>query len=200
MLEARLRRQRGCVLGPPQHADQLAHLRERLAARLLDYEQRFPLALLVGTEQPPHAGGLDGHDADAMPHDIVQLARDPCPFLGDGRARLGLSIELEPCGTLAKLGRLARARAEDETGEPGGDEEAPDPRNLPEAVVELLHNECKRGEGDRNARVRNPALLRGAEDRHCRKRAEKRKREVVACLVRDRGKGCEQCEARGRRS
>src|SRR5439155_11964466 len=53
--EPRLWRELGPVLGAAQHAEQAAHLRERLPAGLLDGLERLALALLLGREQPPDA-------------------------------------------------------------------------------------------------------------------------------------------------
>ena len=94
VLEARLRRERRRLLRPPEHADEAAHLGERLAARLLDHLQRLALALLLGLEQAPHAGRLHRHHADTVADDVVELARDPRALLGDGRARLLLALAL----------------------------------------------------------------------------------------------------------
>ena len=88
VLEARLRRERRRLLGPPQDADEPAHLGERRAPGLLDGEQRLALALLVVAQQPAHGRGLDGHDAHRVADDVVQLARDARALLGDGGARL----------------------------------------------------------------------------------------------------------------
>ena len=200
VLEARLRDERRRLLGPAQHADEAAHLGERGAAGLLDGLQRLALALLVLAQQPPHRRGLHRHHAHGVADDVVQLARDAGALLGDGRARLDLSLELESLGALAQLLRLPRARAEEEPDEPGGDEEAADPRDLPEPVVELEHDVRDRRERDRNARVRDPPLLRRAEGRHRPDRAEEGKRQVVAGLVRHGSEHREGGERRRRRA
>src|SRR4029450_8437758 len=66
VLKARLRRQSRGLLGPPEDADEAAHLRQCLPPCLLDDEQRLSLPLLIGFEEPPHARSLDRHDADAV--------------------------------------------------------------------------------------------------------------------------------------
>ena len=103
VLEARLRRESRCLLRPAQHADEPAHLGQRLAPGLLDDLQRLALALLLRLEQPAHARRLDGHHADAVADDVVELARDPRTLLGDGCARLLLACALESLGSLLRL-------------------------------------------------------------------------------------------------
>src|SRR5262249_37082859 len=105
-------------LGPLQHADQSAHLGERLPARLLDDQQRVAFALLVGPEQSPYAGSLDGHDADAMADDVMQLARDPRPLLRDRGTRTVLALALGPGGASLRLPVLRQLRAERVPSEP----------------------------------------------------------------------------------
>jgi ABC-2 type transport system ATP-binding protein len=87
MLQARLRCECRRLLRSPQHPDHAAHLGKRLASRSLDDQKRVALTLLVRSKQPPHAGSLHRHDADAVPNDVVELARDTCPLLGNGRPR-----------------------------------------------------------------------------------------------------------------
>ena len=83
LLQAGLRGERGRLLGPSQDADHAAHLGERLAPGLLDDEQGLALLFLLGAEEPPCRGRLDGHDADAVPDHVVQLARDPRALVRD---------------------------------------------------------------------------------------------------------------------
>ena len=85
------------LLRAPEHADHAPHLGQRLAAGLLDDEQGLALLLLVGLEEPARRRRLDGHHADAVADDVVELARDPAALVGDG--------ELCPLGALS-LGPL----------------------------------------------------------------------------------------------
>ena len=84
---------------------------------LLDNEQRLQHLVLVGLEQPPHGRCLDGHHADAVPDDVVQLARDPGAFLGDGEPRLLLALQLgllgEPPRHIRRPEPLAVGEADD---------------------------------------------------------------------------------------
>src|SRR5439155_20179081 len=72
--------------------EQATHLRERLAAGLLDREEwrAGPCGLLV--EEKPGGAGLDGHDADAVGNHVVELARDPRPLFSDRRPRPLLAL------------------------------------------------------------------------------------------------------------
>ena len=71
------------------------HLREGPATGLLDRQERFALALLLGTEQAAHAARLDRHDAHGVGDDVVQLAGDAAAFLGDRLAGEGVALRLE---------------------------------------------------------------------------------------------------------
>ena len=123
------RERRGCRRSSLQHAEQPAHLGQRLAAGLLDRDERLPLALLLGLEQPPHRPGLHGHHRDVVRDDVVQLARDPRPLLLGppprpaapaprrcsrprlGAARLGqLAAEREAARARRRAGRSRRRR------------------------------------------------------------------------------------------
>ena len=61
---------------PAQDTEQTPHLRERLPSRLLDPQQRLFRALGALVEQQACGPRLDGHHADRVGDDIVQLARD----------------------------------------------------------------------------------------------------------------------------
>ena len=68
-------------------AEQPAHLGQRLAAGLLDDEQRLAGALRVLVQQQPRRAALQGHDAHAVRDHVVQVARDPGPLLRHRGAR-----------------------------------------------------------------------------------------------------------------
>ena len=118
LLEARLRRERGRLLGVTQDADHASHLRKRLAPRLLDHLEGVADLLLVGIDEPAHGGRLHRHDADAVPHDVVQLPRDPGPLVGDGASRPLLPFPLRQRGALLRLAGLAVLAADGEPDDP----------------------------------------------------------------------------------
>src|ERR671937_64382 len=123
LLETGLRGERGRLLGPAEDADHAPHLRERLTARSLDHEQSLPLALLVGLQEPPDGGGLDGHHADAVADHVVELACDARPFLEHRQPRLFLSLTLGACRPLLRLVDLAELAANPESNRPGDRED-----------------------------------------------------------------------------
>ena len=88
-----------------QHAEEPAHLRQRLARRRLDRGEVRCLGGVVGAEPAAYCLGLDGHHADRVGHDVVQLAGDPGAFLGGGAGRLVLALALE----LRRPGRPPRS-------------------------------------------------------------------------------------------
>jgi hypothetical protein len=106
VLEARLRRQRGRLLGTAEDADEPPHLGKRLATGLLDDQQRLPLSFLLGVQEATDAGGLDRHDAHRMADDVVELACDAGPLLGNGCAGFLGALELDPGGALLGLASL----------------------------------------------------------------------------------------------
>ena len=85
--EARLRGQRGGLAVGAQHPEEPAHLGQRLAGGGLDGGEVLGLARVVGAEAAPYGLGLDGHHADRVGHDVVQLAGDPGALLLGDRAR-----------------------------------------------------------------------------------------------------------------
>ena len=116
--QARLWRQHRPTVRIPERADHPPHLRERLAPGPFDGEQRLALLLLLGTEQPTHAGRLDRHHADAVAHDVVELSGDPRAFLNDGTQRVGFTVALSDDRPRLRGLRLVGGPAEHEAGEP----------------------------------------------------------------------------------
>ena len=116
---ARLRRPRVVlVLVLVQHAEQAAHLGQRLAPGPLDLLGGGDRAGRVALEDPARAAGLHDHDADAVGHDVVHLARDPAALLGGGpRGLLRVGVLLALRGLVQLLGEL-RARAHRAAREP----------------------------------------------------------------------------------
>src|SRR6266545_6618113 len=118
VLEARLGGQGRRLLGVPQHADHPAHLCERLAPRLLDDEQSLAFPRLVRAEQAPGRRRLHGHHADAVPDDVVQLARDPRALVRDREMSTLLPLALGPGGALFRLVGLPELAADRESDRP----------------------------------------------------------------------------------
>ena len=75
--EARLRGQLRAIAVAPQHAQQPAHLGERVATGLLDGGERRPAACEVTrVEHARHRLGLDDHRAEPVRHERLELSRD----------------------------------------------------------------------------------------------------------------------------
>ena len=91
----RLRRELGHRPLLAQQADEPPHLGERLASGRLDRLEGLPLALLLGAQQPPDRSCLHGHHGDRVRDDVVELARDPLPLLGDRAFRGSRTLGLE---------------------------------------------------------------------------------------------------------
>ena len=72
-----------------QDAEQPAHLAQRAAAGGLDGGQSCGRLSRTGVRNVVAHTGLDGDQAQAVRHHVVELAGDPQPFLGDRAAPLG---------------------------------------------------------------------------------------------------------------
>src|SRR5262249_25456575 len=141
VLQARLGGACRSLLRAAQDADEAAHLGERLAAGLLDDEQRLALLLLVLLQQPPHCRRLDGHAAHAVTAAVVECRTDPGPLLDPRRARTLLTLALEPLGLGPELAHLDAALVEEDADKPRCAEERPRPdvvadRGVGEALVD----------------------------------------------------------------
>ena len=77
-----LRRMGGRLVGDTQHPQQASHLRERLAAGLLDRLQCLRGDRLPASQRHPLGPGLDDHHAHAVGENVVQLAGDSRSLLG----------------------------------------------------------------------------------------------------------------------
>jgi hypothetical protein len=124
-LQLRQRRLRGeagrlAALGA-EHSEEAAHLRERLAGGGLHGGDVFGFARVLGPEPAAYCLGLDGHHADGVGHDVVQLAGDPGALLRAGACRLELGLPLDLGG--ASEGGLGAGGA---LAEQGADRPRPD--------------------------------------------------------------------------
>ena len=129
-----------------QDAEQAPHLAERVLGGLSDRGQRFPGERGVAIERGLGAVGLDRDHAQPVGDDVVQLASDPRPLLGDRELGGALALVLEFRGELFEPARLlalaahhaAHQRREDDRGdrphvlaghlviEPGAEDRQPD--------------------------------------------------------------------------
>ena len=67
----------------------------------------------------PHGAGLQHHHADRVGDDVVQLAGDPGPLLGDGEPRGDLALALGLLRALLRARGLLGPLAVGEAAEPG---------------------------------------------------------------------------------
>ena len=93
--EPGLGRELVAVLVLAQDAEQPPHVAERLARRGADRVQRGAGERRVVVERGLGGVGLDGDHAQAVGDDVVQLARDPRPLLGDREVGGALPLALE---------------------------------------------------------------------------------------------------------
>ncbi len=116
--EGRLRRVLvDLVLGVAEHREQPAHVAERRGVGALDRVQRLADRGRVGVEGAPGAAGLEHGHRDRVRDDVVELAGDAGPLLGDGASGELLLLGLQP-GVLGVQHALALAAQPD--GQPGG--------------------------------------------------------------------------------
>ena len=161
VLEARLGCERGRLLRAPEHADHAPHLGERLAAGLLDDEQGLALLLLVRLEEPPRRRRLDGHHADAVADDVVELPRDAAALVGDGELRLLDPLSLGPLEAFLRHLRLVALAAEAEPDRPADREEDADEDEVAHSAPGIVVGD-DRGDAGPEARGRRwPVSGRG---------------------------------------
>ena len=115
--------------------------------------QRPAGALGIGVEHRLGRLGLHHHDAEAVGHDVVHLARDPGPLLGGGRPRLGLARALGALGALGELLRAPVALVEREADQPGDAAIA----MTKTIVARVALGVASPDEGDRQGDQRGPA-------------------------------------------
>jgi hypothetical protein len=81
---------------------QAVELAQRLAPGLFGRDQRLLGGLRSGQRHPPGGRDLNRHQADAVGDDVVELARDPDPFLGHGELGASVLLDLQPTGPVEK--------------------------------------------------------------------------------------------------
>ena len=97
-------------LGFAQDPEHPAHVGQCRAAGPVDGLERGSSILGSPIECGQAGTRLDDDDADVMGHDVVQLARDPLPFVLDGPSRPVLAFRLLEAGVLLDRGGVAAAR------------------------------------------------------------------------------------------
>jgi ABC-2 type transport system ATP-binding protein len=168
MLQARLGSERGSFFGPTQHSDHPTHLGQCLSARSLDDQQGLALAFLVGPEQPAHAGCLHRHDADAVTDDVVQLARNPRPFLCHGSSRTLLALPLGPRGAVLGFVGFLELPPQHEADEPDDREDEPDEDEVADASLRVRSFDHGLGaDDDRKPGDRLPPIAKQGDEEGC---------------------------------
>lgn len=152
-VEAGLGHQVDAVLVAVHGGQQAAHLGQRGAPGLLDAGERIAvLGERVG-ELVPDRTDLEHHHADGVGDDVVELTRDPRPFLGhrDSRGRVPLPLGLGRAHLrhLNLLGPFPHG----ETREPADPEQERDEDELADRVRGLV-GDHDRGTADRDGQAR----------------------------------------------
>jgi hypothetical protein len=110
-----------------QHPEEASHLGHCLPRRRLDGAEVRDLALLAGAEPPPDRLCLDGNDADRVRDDVVELAGNPRPLLGNCDASLLIAFPGEGIRELFERRCAQAASLERPAHEPGPADEQDDP-------------------------------------------------------------------------
>ena len=143
-----LRRKSELLVVVTQEPEEAPHLRQCLGACPLDRIEGIPRLFRLGTEHAPAAARLDNDDRDGVGNDIVQLARDPPPLLGDRREGVLLLDALERVGALLEC-KLASASMHDHSPDrPGNAKEHPEEDDP--ADVDRFRVVHRHGNGDRH--------------------------------------------------
>ena len=110
----------GGIVVAAQHAEHLAQLVHRLAAGALDVGEQVLGGVRPGRQVAAGGRRLDHHHADRVGDDVVQLAGDARPLLGDPLAGEDLPLPLGPLGPVGErldvLAAPAQVVAEHERG------------------------------------------------------------------------------------
>ena len=122
-IDARLGHQRVAVVVGAQEPDEAPEFVDGLSARLLDRAERGDGSIGVTVEHPSCAAGLHAHHAHVVGDDVVQLSRDPDPFVLDGAACPQFTLDLELSSPVEQLGLAFAADAEHVAHHPAGSEE-----------------------------------------------------------------------------
>ena len=157
--DAGLRHERRALLVVAQHAEQPAHLGERLAAgrRHGLHRRRRLLGRALGRED--RAVGERDHDRQVVRDDVVHLARDARALGRRGDQALLVALELESRGAILERGEQRPAVADARSEHAGRDRERRQPDELAEAAVrgrredgaELEHGRGQRWSSQRDS-------------------------------------------------
>ena len=102
-----------------QDAEEPAHLAQRVAAGALDRGQGPGRLLRAGVGHVVAHPGLDGDQAQAVRHHVMELAGDPQPFLGGRAAPFGQLGLDPPFGLLTQADGVSALLAHRDPGHPG---------------------------------------------------------------------------------
>ena len=113
--------------------------------------------LRVAVEHLAPAARLDDDDRDRVRDDVVQLARDPLPLLGHGRAGPLVLVALELDGAEGERAFPLAAQAHHHAGEPGAaEDQRPEDDVAPVERVAVVGDEG--GDRERDQHDRGPGL------------------------------------------
>ena len=80
----------------------MPQLAERLTATCFDRQQGFGGAVGIASQQRTRRAGLNNHDADAVCHHIVQLARDALTLIATGEPHIQVTFAFQLLGARAE--------------------------------------------------------------------------------------------------
>jgi hypothetical protein len=112
------RRCLGAVRAGLQHPEQRVHLGQRGRSGPADPHRRLLCPLGVDRQDPSGAAGPHDHDADAVRHDVVHLARDPAALVGHRLLRVELALLRGARRRLVQLGGESHARPHGAAAQP----------------------------------------------------------------------------------
>lgn len=111
----------GVRLVGPQDAQRAPHVGQRLPARLGDLQHRGGGPVRGPVLRVDGGVGERDHDGQVVGDDVVHLAGDPGPLLGDGQQRLLLLVQRQPFGPLLHGGEVGPAGPHVHPEDGGGD-------------------------------------------------------------------------------
>jgi hypothetical protein len=167
--------------GGVEQIEQTAYLRLGLLGHLADRVERLGRQRWVGGGQPLAGACLDHHHADAVRHDVVQLAGDPGSLIADCLGREQRALGLKLAAADGELLGQSTARPGDETDRPRSDREHEKDRVERGQAVPYLQADDEQEQGGQRSPLigGGPQGVGQQEDRH---------RDQVAEAVRNAGK------------
>ena len=148
-----------------EHPEQPVHLGQRLPSGAFDRLQCGTLLNLVWPQQPPHPAGVQRHHADAVRGQVVQLAGDPQPLVGDRRGGTPVRLLFDAPCVFVRQPCSEGAGGDGPPGQPGTTDDQPGVGDVGDDGTLLDHDAQRhQHQGDRQGEERAAAVIAGRDE------------------------------------